>query len=303
MSRKGVAARVDVVVVSYNSGATLRRCVGELAGADGLTVTVVDNASPEDPLGEIVDLDVRIIRSDRNGGFSYGCNRGVAAGDAPYVLLLNPDARVTPASVETLAAVLDRDSATAVVSPLLLEPDGAVAMSQRRFPTVLQVLAQALFLHHVLPRLDERVRDPAAYRRASEPDWVSGACMLIRRSALAAVGGMDERYFLYSEDTDVCRSLRDAGHSIRFEPAATAEHIGGASGSRAALRPVLAESRVLYARKHHRRPVAAAQAAGVALGELTHAIANCMRPERARGHLSALAALLRRSRTPAAEAL
>src|SRR5215217_4776654 len=113
MKRSGRdAARVDVVVVSYNSGATLRGCVAELSRAPGVTVTVVDNASPEDPAAAVADLGIRFVRADRNGGFSYGCNRGIAEGSSPYVLLLNPDARIDPVELDKLAAVLDDEPGT-----------------------------------------------------------------------------------------------------------------------------------------------------------------------------------------------
>jgi N-acetylglucosaminyl-diphospho-decaprenol L-rhamnosyltransferase len=284
-------ARVDVVVVSYNSGATLRGCVAGLAHVPGVHVIVVDNASLADPAGSVADLGIRFVRAERNGGFSYGCNRGIAEGTAPYVLLLNPDARIAPAELDKLIAVLDADPGTALVAPRLLESDGSTAPSLRRFPRLRSTLAQGVLLHRLLPGLDELVTEPAVYARPGRPDWVSGACMLIRRSALAAVGGMDERFFLYCEDTDICKRLRDAGHDVRYEPAAIASHVGGQSGSRSALRPVLAASRVAYARKHSGRLAAGAERAAIAVGELVHAIVNAARPGRARGHLEALAAV------------
>src|SRR5688500_3615462 len=97
-----VRARIDVVVVAYNSGETLRDCVAPLAGRPGVEITVVDNASPEPALDTVSDLPVRTIAAPRNGGFSYGCNLGVAAGGAEYVLLLNPDARMEPKSLDAL---------------------------------------------------------------------------------------------------------------------------------------------------------------------------------------------------------
>jgi N-acetylglucosaminyl-diphospho-decaprenol L-rhamnosyltransferase len=284
-------ARVDVVVVSYNSGGTLRGCVAELAQMPGIDVTVVDNASPENPVGAVADLGIRFVRADRNGGFSYGCNRGIAEGTAPYILLLNPDARIEPTELHTLAAVLDAEPATALVAPRLLEPDGSTAPSLRRFPRFRSTLAQGLLLHRLLPTLDDLVTDAAAYSVPGRPDWVSGACMLVRRDALAAVGGLDERFFLYCEDTDLCKRLRDAGHEVRYEPGAVASHVGGQSGSRSALRPVLAASRVAYARKHSGRLAAGSARAAIALGELVHALVNAARPERARGHLQAVAAV------------
>jgi N-acetylglucosaminyl-diphospho-decaprenol L-rhamnosyltransferase len=297
MERHGPdAARVDVIVVSYNSGATLRGCVAPLVDAPGVDVIVVDNASPEPPAEALAGLGVRLVRSPRNGGFSYGCNLGVAEGTAPYVLLLNPDARIEPADLDRLAAVLDADPTVAVAAPRILEPDGSTAPSLRRFPRLTLTLAQSLMAHRLFPGLDELVTERATYLRPGSPDWVSGACMLIRRDALAAVGGMDERFFLYCEDADICKRLRDRGHTVRYEPAAVATHIGGQSGSRSALRPILAASRVAYARKHSGRVAAALERGAIALGELVHALVHVLRPARARGHLEALAVVARRPR-------
>jgi GT2 family glycosyltransferase len=283
---------VDVVVVSYNSRATLRDCVAPLAGADGVRVIVVDNASPDDALDTIADLDVTTVRAGRNGGFSFGCNLGVAAGDAPYVLLLNPDARLEDGALDALRAVLDADPAAGLAAPLIREDDGTPAPTLRRFPRLRSALAQALFLHRLVPAWDELIRDPAAYATPHTADWVSGACMLIRRDALAAVGGMDERFFLYCEDTDVCRGLWDAGFTVRFTPAAVARHVGGVSGDRSGLRAVLAASRVAYARKHHSAPAATLEAGVIGLGEGVHALAKLRRPAARRGHLAALRAVL-----------
>src|SRR3954464_13312501 len=97
---------VDVVVVSYNSRATLRECVAPLSGVEGVTVTIVDNASPQDPADVVADLPVRFLRAPRNGGFSFGCNLGAARGRAPFVLFLNPDARLSPGDLMRLVDVL-----------------------------------------------------------------------------------------------------------------------------------------------------------------------------------------------------
>jgi len=291
-------ACVDVVVVSYCSRDTLRGCVAPLAGAPGVNVIVVDNASPDDAVDTVADLaGLDVVRAGRNGGFSSGCNAGAAAGSAPYVLLLNPDAVLQPEALGKLVAVLESDDLIGLVSPKLLGPDGEVALSQRRFPRLRSSFAQALFLHRLLPSLDEIVREPAAYEGTGSPDWVSGACMLIRRSALDEIGGMDEDFFLYCEDTDVCMRLREAGYAIRFEPSVRADHIGGASGSRSRLRPVLACSRVTYARKHFRWPAPLIEAFAVALGEGVHAAVKLRRPEQVRGHLAALRAVVLGGRT------
>jgi N-acetylglucosaminyl-diphospho-decaprenol L-rhamnosyltransferase len=285
---------IDAVIVSYNSRATLRGCVEPLARMDGVHVVVVDNASPEDPLDTISDLDVSIVRAPRNGGFSYGCNLGAEQGSAPHVLFLNPDARIDEPSLAALRGVLEADPSVGVAGPRILDADGTLLRSQRRFPRPGSTFGQALFLHRLFPNAafaDELIHDEAAYERPGTVDWLSGACLLVRRAALADIGGMDEGFFLYCEDTDLSRRLLDAGYSTRFEPSATARHEEGSSAPRSTLLAIHARSRVRYARRHLTPAAAALDTAAIALNAATHAVVNIRRPE-ARGHALALRAVI-----------
>jgi GT2 family glycosyltransferase len=273
-------AAVDAVIVAYRSADTLRGCAEPLVAIDDVRVTVVDNASPDDGLATLAGLDLEVVHSARNGGFSYGCNLGAARGSAPYLLFLNPDARIGAEDLAALRAVLDADPGTALVGPRIVGFDGELAWSRRRFPRQRSTYAQALFLHRVWPRAawtDELVRDAGEYDRAGEAEWVSGACMLVRRSAFEAIGGFDEGFFLYCEDTDLCRRLWDAGHRVRFEPRAEVRHVGGASSGPGETRPIAVRSRVRYARKHLPPAAARLQSMGVALGEATHAAVRLAR--------------------------
>ena len=267
-------AKVDVVIVSYNSRDRLRACVEPLLGLDDIHVIVADNASPDRSLEALEGLDLTLVQLDHNGGFASGVNAGTREGSAPYVLLLNPDARIDAAAVRALAKVLDEDPRVGAVAPFIRDEDGSIEWSQRRFPRLRSTYAQALFLHRVFPEAtwtDELVRDEAAYRSRTSPDWVSGACLLLQRRALEELGGLDDDFFMYCEDIDVCRRLRDAGYSIAFEPAAEVVHEGGASSPPGRLLPVLAASRIRYAQKHRGRAGALVERAGVGLGALTHA--------------------------------
>jgi len=291
--------RVDAVVVSYNSRRHLRACVQPLTAVDGVRVYVTDNASTDDAVGTIADLPVEVLALSENNGFGAGCNAGWRRGQAPFVLFMNPDASIDEESLRRLVDVLETADDVGLVGPRILEPDGSLAFSQRRFPLLRSTYARALFLHRLFPRAawtDELVRDPGSYERAGSPDWVSGACMLVRRSVLEEIGGFDERFFLYCEDKDLCRRIRAAGHDVRYEPGATVRHRGGASAPRAGLLPVLARSRIEYARKHWSRARAALERAGVALNALTHAVVSRGGREKRAGHLNALAAALGRRR-------
>ena len=282
---------VDVVVVSYNSLDELRVCVEPLSRLEDVNVIVVDNASSDGSLESVTDLPVTAIALGANGGFAHGCNEGWRAGGSPYVLLLNPDARIDAISLRTLAAVLDADPTVGAVAPRIVDAAGELDHSQRREPRLRSTYAQAFFLHRLFPRAgwtDELVRDPVAYERPGSPEWVSGAALMLRRDVLAELDGLDEGFFMYGEDIDLCRRLRAAGHGLRFEPAATVVHAGGASAPRPALLPVLASSRLRYAAKHRGRTVAALERLGIALGAATHALVGRGGLSERRGHARAL---------------
>jgi N-acetylglucosaminyl-diphospho-decaprenol L-rhamnosyltransferase len=285
-------ARVDVVVVSYNSAETLHACLEPLLGRPEIAVTVVDNASTDGSLDAIAGLPVRAIEAGRNGGFAFGCNLGMAAGSAPSVLFLNPDARIEPRDVDRLLAILDAEPDVALVGPRLIDGEGELIPSIRRWQRASSIWAQALFLHRLFPRAgwaNEINRLPQAYDHVAYPEWISGACMLGRRPALEAVGGFDESFFLYCEDMDLCARLVAAGRRVRYEPSATVQHIGGHSAPRCGLLAVLADSRIRFARKHSSRRWAALQRAGIAVDAATHSLVGLRRPGYARGHAAALA--------------
>ena len=240
---------VGAVVVNYNTRDYLLQCLRSLR-VDGVArVVVVDNASV-DGSGEALrqsDPDAVLLPMTSNLGYGTAANRGVAAVDSDYVLILNPDAVVEPGTVKVLAAALDRDPGLAVVGPRMEEPDGSLYPSARCFPNLLDAAGHA-FLGLVLPanRYTRRYRmldwDHSA---PGEVDWVSGACLLARRSAFRAVGGFDEAYFMYAEDVDLCWRLRRAGWRVGYEPGGRVMHSLGASSRQMPYRMILAHHRSL----------------------------------------------------------
>jgi len=261
--------RIDIVTVAYNSAGELRRCVEHLCSADHLQVVVVDNASVDGTLETVADLDVVSIRLETNRGFASGCNLGWRAGAAPYVLFLNPDAQISVEAIERLVAVLRRDPRAAAAAPTIVHDDGTLAHSLRRFPRLRSTFAQALFLHRLFPKArwtDELIHDDCLYERRWSPEWVSGACLVVRRRALEELGGWDERFFLFGEDIDLCRRLRDAGHTLWFEPSATCVHVGGASAPASISLPLLTAGRLRYIALHHGRLRGILEHAAIALG-------------------------------------
>ena len=287
---------VDIVVVTYNSRSHVRSAVAPLSAIPDFHVVVVDSASADATLDTVSDLPLTAVGLDDNRGFGHACNVGWRRGDAPFVLFVNPDAVMDEASVRRLVEAAERDPRVGVAAPRIVDTDGELDFSLRRFPRLRSTYAQAFFVHRLLPAADwtdEVVRSPDAYERPWTPDWVSGACLLVPRPVLERLGGFDEGFFMYCEDIDLCRRVWDLDLVVTFVPEALAVHEGGGSLPRATLLPVLAASRLRYARKHQSRTVAALERAGVAAGALTHAVVTRGGRQARRGHLNAFARALR----------
>jgi len=230
-----IAGDVSAVVVSYNSAADLPDCLRSLRSEGVTEVVVVDNASADSSV-EVVqraDPDARIVQTGANLGFGSAANRGVAVTTGDHVLILNPDTVVEPGTLKALSEALDRDPALALVGPRLENVDGSLYPSVRRFPDLTVAFGHA-FLGLVWARNPAtrryRMLDWDHDRPAAGVDWVSGACVLVRRSAFDMVGGFDEAYFMYVEDVDLCWRLGQAGWRIGYEPAGRVVHaLGGSS--------------------------------------------------------------------------
>ena len=230
-----------VVIVNYNAGEHLETCLRSLAehlaGFDWDAV-VVDNCSTDGSEQRVAAFAPRasLIRNTGNRGFARAINQGVSATDAPLVLLLNPDASLLPGAAEAMCAELRSHSDCAVIGPAVVNEDGSVQGSARGDPNMLTglfgrtTLLTRLFPHSALAQNNVRTLGAARPGEGSiEVDWVSGACMLVRRNAFDRVGGFDERFFLYWEDADFCRRLRTAGWRVRYHPDACILHVVGQS--------------------------------------------------------------------------
>jgi N-acetylglucosaminyl-diphospho-decaprenol L-rhamnosyltransferase len=287
---------IDVVVVAYRSAEHLRACVQPLCDQPGLNVIVVDNACPEQSLSTISDLAVNVVEMGRNAGFAAGCNAGAAAGSAGGILFLNPDAQIVPEAVRVLGDILERDPRCGAVGPrIIYEGSGETQHSMRRGPSVLAAFAEAFFLHHVFRHSDWATEDVRrGYDKPhSDPTWLIGAAICVRRAAFEQLGGWDERFFMYSEDTDLGTRLRKAGWVLWYEPAAEALHAGSASTPRSTQAVMRAEARVAYVRVHERGLRYLAFRTAFALHELLRVpIAATRSLQQARARLAALAVAL-----------
>ena len=227
----------------------MRACLGSLpAGCAGLAyeVIVVDNASPRPGIEAVVrDVPgVRLIQRRRNGGFSAGVNTGLRAARGEAMLVLNPDTTLAPGAALSLLETLHTDPDIGIVGPRLLNPDGSLQLSCRRFPG----FSTALFNRYSLAtRVLPRNRYSAAYLMTDwdhtvtrDVDWLSGAAMLLSQRALTRVGLFDEHYFFAIEDVDLCQRMHRAGYRVVYEPRAVVTHLIGGSSRTAANRVILA---------------------------------------------------------------
>ena len=248
-----------VVIVSYNVRADLGRCLGSIVGHTEpfpTTFVVVDNGSIDGTL-EMLQRDwpaVQALDAGGNVGFSRGNNLGIRATTSDFVLLLNPDTEVPDGQVPALMRALLADAEAAAAGPRLVDAAGWPELS---FGPMVSPWGE--FTQRRLTRAYD-ARQPWAVARVErmtrEPgvrDWVSGACLLARRADLDAVGLLDERYFMYTEDVDLCAAFRAGGRTVRFVPEVTVRHLRGRS---AATAPAATEmrrrqSQLAFYRKHH----------------------------------------------------
>ncbi|HVD41411.1 MAG TPA: glycosyltransferase family 2 protein [Solirubrobacterales bacterium] len=247
---------VCAVIVSHNGKRWLDACLGSLyasAGDIDLDIVVVDNGS--DGSAAYVEEQFSAARtiSCANRGFGAANNRGLETADARYVLFLNPDTEFLGGDLAELLAALDHRPHIGLAGARQVGTGGELAPSMRRFPSTLNMLAEALAVERVplLRRfLGERVLGPARYDRENRCDWTSGSFMLVRAEALRACGGFDERFFLFSEETDLCWRLKAAGWEVAHLPQVTIRHY---ESERSATPPMEAQSayaRLQFGRKH-----------------------------------------------------
>ncbi len=242
---------LDIVIVSFNARADLERCLHSLHAAPPAMrhrVFVVDNASTDGSVHAVREAwpDVEVIPLGRNAGFAAANNAGIRAGSGELILLLNSDTIVPPGAIDALASRLLSEPSVAAAGPRLVDGEGRAEWSFGRMLTptneLTRMAAQALFARRV-PGVTARIERAA--RREAYPDWITGACLLVRRRAAEAAGLLDERYFMYEEDVDFCAALRAAGGRILFTPVADVVHLRGRSA-----RAAPAATRLAYHRSH-----------------------------------------------------
>jgi hypothetical protein len=251
-------AELTIIVVNWNTRDLLGDCLASIdataAGVDA-EVVVVDNASSDGSPAMVRERfpQVQLIANAENTGFAFANNQAAHRSRAEYLLLLNSDARLQPGAVQALLAAAAPQPRVGAVGAQLRNVDDTFQASHAAFPTLASEFLTLSGLGRVLHGQWYPSYGPDEQRGARAVEWVSGACLLVRRAAFEAVGGFDEGYFVYAEEMDLCYRLRRAGWEVRYQPAARVVHVGGATSRRdwARFERHLYQGRVRFFRKHY----------------------------------------------------
>ncbi|MFO7537324.1 MAG: glycosyltransferase family 2 protein [Chloroflexota bacterium] len=231
---------LSIIIVNWNVRELLAACLRSLQSQRSelrLQVIVVDSHSADDSVA-MVRRDfpwVELIACEENVGFPKGNNLGLGQANGRYLLLLNPDTEVVGEALATMVAYAEAHPDVGALGPQLLNPDGSVQSSRRRFPTLATALFESSWLEPFAPAsiLGHYYVQDVADDETAVVDWVTGACLLVRREVVAQVGGLDEAYFMYSEELDWCYRIKAAGWQIIYLPTAQVIHHVGKSSEQA----------------------------------------------------------------------
>jgi GT2 family glycosyltransferase len=252
--------RLSIIIVSFNARRHLVKCLESLGAAPPATpheIVVVDNASSDGSADAARQFaSVRVIGMGRNAGFSAANNAGIRGSSGELVLLLNSDTIVPADAIDRLVDRLLTDTTVGIVGPRLVDGQGRVEISFGRMISPLNEARQKIIGRLYDARVGPIVRRvERETRRAQFVDWVSGACLLVRRSAAESAGLLDERFFLYTEDVDFCHAVRALGYRVLFTPAAEIVHVRGQSRATAAhaANAAYRRSHIAFYEKHYPR--------------------------------------------------
>lgn len=296
------------IIVSHEGRRWLGPALGSLfehAGEIDLDVVVADNGS--DGAAEYVEERFERARAIHceNHGFAHANNRAAVTADACYVLFLNPDTEVVDGSLADLVAYMDEHPEVGLAGCRQLDSEGQLCPTARRFPSVSRALGEAIgpeSLPLLAARLGESELDLSRYDGELDCDWTSGSFLLVRREALQGAGLLDERFFFYSEEVDLCLRIKRAGWEIRHLPRFTIVHHGGSTESSPRMEAQMAYARSQYATKHFGPLRRRAFVAAIGLRHLLRWAAFARRggdaAKRGEAHRLALMTLLGREEPP-----
>lgn len=226
---------VSIIILNYQSKLLVRQqllCLREYPPRRSHEVIVVDNHSG-DAIESMIAANfpnVKFIASERNGGYAYGNNLGLARAQGNFIVLLNPDIMLVPGFIDTLCDAIEHEPHIGIAGPKILNPDGSIQFSCVRFPDMwLPLFRRTIFSRTKKGRawLKRYFMMTWPHDEPRDVDWLFGACLIIRRAAYEAVGPLDERFFLYLEDTDWCRRFWEAGWRVRYLSSVSVTHLHG----------------------------------------------------------------------------
>jgi GT2 family glycosyltransferase len=291
-------AYLSIVIVSYNSALVLPGLLDSLsAGLEGIKkyeIIVADNDSADNSVDIALAHAIRpkVIRMGRNAGYAAGINAAAATvrKDA-HLLILNPDVRLLPGAARMLVERL-ADSSVGLAVPKIFAEDGTIAWSLRREPSIVTAWTDAILGGSLAARIGtgEIISDSALYEKDGPTEWAEGSVLAVAARARGIVGDWDESFFLYSEETDYMRRVRECGLSVAYVPQAQAVHIGG-DYENPRLAALLAVNRIRYYRRYH-GPLS------TAMFRLSIIVGEGARAFRGPGHRAALRAALTTGRLP-----
>lgn len=251
---------LSIIIVSYNTRTHLEQCLASLHQPSPRTVheiVVVDNGSTDGSADAARRfMGVRVVEAGENLGFSTANNRGIRASRGTNLLLLNSDTIVPPGAIDTLVEVLSSHPEATVVGPRLVDGQGRAELSFGPMMGPLSEWRQGRLMRRLAAGDAATVARVEGWTRQMQwPDWVSGACLLVRRADAEAVGLLDERYFMYTEDVDFCAAIRARGGRVLFTPTPEIIHLGGRSKATApqATHAAYRQSHLAFYEKHHPR--------------------------------------------------
>jgi len=232
---------LSIVIVSWNVREDLRECLQSLLREEGsrlesgeIEIIIVDNAST-DGTAEMVNLEfpqVKLLVNSQNLGYTKANNIGINHSRGKYILLLNPDTIVHQGALQALIDCAESHPEAGIIGAKLLNPDGSVQRSARSFPDIGAGLFRNTFLGRLFPNnpfVRRYLLTDFGYDEVREVDWVSGAAMLVRRDLIERIGGLDERFWAYCEDVDLCWRAWQVGYKVLFCPNAVITHKVGRS--------------------------------------------------------------------------
>jgi len=254
-----VTPDLSVIIVAYRCRDDLARCLALLAEPTedlATEVIVVENASGDGTAEMVRERfpEVRLIANAENRGFAAANNQGLAVASGRHVLYLNPDTLVAEGALAVLVQTLEADPELGACGPQLRNADGSIQPSVRTDPTPAALLHQYTplrVLRFLAPAYRRYKRRDMDYGTAQDVDTLMGAAIAVPRRVLDEVGPMDERFFVYHEEADLCLRLRQAGYRVRFEPAARITHVGGVSAGTTAANVLYLRSLYKFLYKHH----------------------------------------------------